>query len=854
MHAMRFVLGIICLFLVTSSAHAKTLSFTDTITPKVVDWEDTLILSKFPPGIGALTRIDIDIKTSIEGMIQVENLEDQSTVISSLTNIDVMVTRPDESIIAASVADAATDDAFSAYDGVQDFDGSSGKEYPLNALREEKTALDSLSTADIALFTGTDFVELPVVAFGETVFTGVGHLMAEANISAAASISVTYTYTEPDVSLQIVPAGSFAVGQRATYTLLVRNVGIDVTEDIITVTDVLPAGFSFVSGSGAGWTCVYENQAVTCTQLEKLSPGISLPPIVITVDVTASAPPSASKTASVHTRGDVDQGNNNAILGIFIAGGGEGKSSPSVSSPGIPREESTISHDVSDDHAPLSPTEEAFRFSQEHGAFGGPTRPGSGGVSLYDAQGCLLPQEYQRPEPLPQSCLVFVSGRPLRFGDSADHPYEMFLETLKNMQLKGEGGDFLLSGYGDGNVGPDDPLTREALTKLALLSTCHPLQDSIMETGKAAGIIHGDPDGNLRALDSVNNAEALAILLRSANALPKGYVLYSPLVWYEPYVHFARIHHLVPIDFDPAGVMTRGELAKLLLDVMALNPDPRIYGFRAQVNLIRQQWQPLQNLHTPMVLVGRLEPEKGSTCETRIPHILSCLAYDPWREVTFSDVEDTDPFFKATDLLRRTRIAPQGDYVFSGHGNHSTGIQQSYFREGTFEFQPNRPATRLEVVKIALVSNCIPILDYIPRGVSTFTDIDKKLFGDDLHDFTARVFYTAALHGIIKGYPDGSARPHALVNHLEALAILARAAGAIPEGYRAADVSLPGLSPDGWYQEYVALAQEYHFLPSEPLTYPVPRKTLSELLVRTMQLSEDIRVRAYMTSVGALMH
>ena len=99
---MRWVLGFV-LFLLTGSVHAKTLSFSDTIPPMVVDWEDILILSKFPPGLGALTGIDVNIKASIDGKIQVENLENQSTTISSLTNVDIMVTRSDGSIIAASV-------------------------------------------------------------------------------------------------------------------------------------------------------------------------------------------------------------------------------------------------------------------------------------------------------------------------------------------------------------------------------------------------------------------------------------------------------------------------------------------------------------------------------------------------------------------------------------------------------------------------------------------------------------------------------------------------------------------------------------------------------------------------------
>lgn len=137
-------------------------------------------------------------------------------------------------------------------------------------------------------------------------------------------VSVT---TERSVDLGIVKSavGNFAVGANASYTLTVSNAAgviIDPEGNNIVVTDSLPAGLSYVSAAGTGWTCGVAGQAVTCTHLPPLAPGQTLPPITLTVAVSAPAWPSVSNTAKVASISfDGNTANNSSTSVKALSGG-----------------------------------------------------------------------------------------------------------------------------------------------------------------------------------------------------------------------------------------------------------------------------------------------------------------------------------------------------------------------------------------------------------------------------------------------------------------------------------------------------------------------------------------------------
>lgn len=85
-----------------------------------------------------------------------------------------------------------------------------------------------------------------------------------------------------DMAITAAASAGFASGFNATYTLTLTNNGPQNAAGPITVTDTLPAGLSYTSGTGTGWTCAAAGQIVTCTW-----PGTFLKGAVSTISIVA---------------------------------------------------------------------------------------------------------------------------------------------------------------------------------------------------------------------------------------------------------------------------------------------------------------------------------------------------------------------------------------------------------------------------------------------------------------------------------------------------------------------------------------------------------------------------------------
>jgi len=111
-------------------------------------------------------------------------------------------------------------------------------------------------------------------------------------------MSVTNTPVA-DLAISKTHTGNFSAGQNGVYTLSVSNYGPNDETGTITVTDTLPAGLTYVSATGTGWSCGAVGQDVTCTHVGPLNNGASLPDITLTVGVAVAAVPSVTNTATV---------------------------------------------------------------------------------------------------------------------------------------------------------------------------------------------------------------------------------------------------------------------------------------------------------------------------------------------------------------------------------------------------------------------------------------------------------------------------------------------------------------------------------------------------------------------------
>ncbi len=146
--------------------------------------------------------------------------------------------------------------------------------------------------------------------------------MASASGGGAAIASANDPTTisgAPDLTIVKTHSGSVGQGQTGVvYNIAVSNIGGGATSGTVTVTDTLPAGLTGTAVSGTGWTCTLVT--ATCFRNDALAPKAAYPPIVVTVNVAANAPPLVTNQATVAGGGDLNLANNTAYDATVIGG------------------------------------------------------------------------------------------------------------------------------------------------------------------------------------------------------------------------------------------------------------------------------------------------------------------------------------------------------------------------------------------------------------------------------------------------------------------------------------------------------------------------------------------------------
>ncbi len=164
----------------------------------------------------------------------------------------------------------------------------------------------TINTQGISTSYGIDVDQYDVSAY-----LAPGQTSATLTYSAGADLVLLMTQivsatSDPivDLSVTATHTGTFVSGSTGQYTITVSNsagAGIEREDNIVTVRDTLPAGLTFNSAVGTGWTCGAAGQVVTCTHAPTLNPGASFPPITLTVNVLEAAAPSVANTVVVST-------------------------------------------------------------------------------------------------------------------------------------------------------------------------------------------------------------------------------------------------------------------------------------------------------------------------------------------------------------------------------------------------------------------------------------------------------------------------------------------------------------------------------------------------------------------------
>ena len=123
-----------------------------------------------------------------------------------------------------------------------------------------------------------------------------------------------------DLAITKTHSGNFTAGQNGSFNVLVTNLGPEIATGTATVTDTLPTGLTYVSGTGSGWTCGAVGQVVTCNNsAPSIALGASLPILTLTVAVGGSAAASVQNSATVsHPMFDGTGGNQTSVDTVTV--------------------------------------------------------------------------------------------------------------------------------------------------------------------------------------------------------------------------------------------------------------------------------------------------------------------------------------------------------------------------------------------------------------------------------------------------------------------------------------------------------------------------------------------------------
>lgn len=126
---------------------------TQDVAVQSTDWSTTKTFARFDPALGVLQRIELEMIARCEADLRVESFDNAPTIANSTAAFAVQVARPDASPIAVSAPSISFSDTLSAFDGVLDFDGTSGESH-LGIVAADTQLASLTSPADLALFTG----------------------------------------------------------------------------------------------------------------------------------------------------------------------------------------------------------------------------------------------------------------------------------------------------------------------------------------------------------------------------------------------------------------------------------------------------------------------------------------------------------------------------------------------------------------------------------------------------------------------------------------------------------------------------------------------------------------------------
>lgn len=183
----------ICVILLPAGSYAQQIVHTASVPLSSTNWNQTVSIPKFDLNPTCLQSVCVELQGHVEGLAKFESLDAAPATVTMNLQATITIKRPDGSPLVTVIPLANTVDDVTAYDGVLDFAGTSGRTYGDLSGNAIESGCKTEPT-DLALFSGTGNISLPVEAQGTSNGSGAGNLILQFNTSASVMVVVTYTY------------------------------------------------------------------------------------------------------------------------------------------------------------------------------------------------------------------------------------------------------------------------------------------------------------------------------------------------------------------------------------------------------------------------------------------------------------------------------------------------------------------------------------------------------------------------------------------------------------------------------------------------------------------------------------